>query len=229
MYGDNIRNVRAWTSREELLFGAPSNGGKCGNVRMPDFPHCEDSLYLEFLHRREVLGMRVDGRWLQVQMLVLVQENCPDHPKASTFVASQGWVTNWKKRYRVTNKCKTNNQPTTVAERLPTIRKFHRHLQEEVFQRGQVLPRQVFYMDQVPNPYVQPQAYKRSLNSIGRMCAIKLPFKSAYKRIMTLQITECAEVEEPQPVLLSCLLRGTGMRPSAEEKALWDSMVKSCL
>jgi hypothetical protein len=74
-------------------------------------------------------------------------------------------------------------------------------------------------MDQVPNSYVQPQAYKRSLNSIRRMCAIKLSFKSARKRIMTLQITECAEVKEPQPVLLSCLLRGTGMRPSAEEKA----------
>jgi len=57
---------------------ASSKDFKSGGTRSALFPKCEDQLYLDFLHRREIVGLHVGGKWLRVRMLDDVVENKKD-------------------------------------------------------------------------------------------------------------------------------------------------------
>jgi hypothetical protein len=223
--GDNLRNLRRWVEARQTIEKATSKAFRSGAVRSALFPKCEDQLYLDFLHRREVVGLHVGGRWLRLRMMELVHRmHPPDHSGVATFNATDSWCTKWKKRYRVRSRARTKKQDTPVADRLEAIRDFHKFLQEDVFQSGGVLPRQIYYMDQVPYSHTQPQAYRRSLNSIGRSCFIKLPFKSADKRFCSIQLTTCADLEELDRVPIAFILRGKGLQLGKEETALWSAL-----
>ena len=223
--GEKVANLLSWVKKREKIKKACSKAFRSGDVRPPLFPKCEDQLYLDFLHRREIVGLRVGGKWLQVRMLELVHRmHPPNHSNVDKFKATDGWCSKWKKRYRVRSKARTKKQATPVAERLGAIKEFHKFLQEVVFESGQVLPRQIYYMDQIPYAHTQPQAHRRSLNSIGRSCFLKVPFKSADKRFCSIQMTTCADLDELHRVPLAFILRGQGLQLGEDETALWSAL-----
>ena len=180
------RNLSRWVQAKEVLFTSLANRHRSGGVRSAQFPEREDQLFMLFLYRRTVQGLAVNGKWLCIRMRELVLEFETDD--VAEEYPTSGWLKNWKKRYQVQSMYKTNNQPTTIQQRLPAIKKFHKFFQEKIVAHLGVAPEQIFYMDQIPVPYVQANAARRTLNVKGTSCHIKSPYKGAEKRLLTMQV-----------------------------------------
>jgi len=80
--GEKVANLLSWVEKREKIKKACSKAFRSGDMRPPLFPKCEDQLYLDFLHRREIVGLRVGGKWLRVRMLELVHRM---HPPNHSF------------------------------------------------------------------------------------------------------------------------------------------------
>ena len=142
-----IRSLSRWVKAKEVLLKSLANRHRSAGVRRAEYPLREDQLFMLFLYRREVLGLSVNGKWLCLRMRELVLEF--ETGVLPPLYPSNGWLDGWKKRYRVGNMYKTNNQPTPILQRLPGIKKFHKFFQEKIVNELGVHENQIFYMDQV--------------------------------------------------------------------------------
>ena len=153
-------------------------------------------------------------------------------PTWNLFRASAGWVTGFKKRYRISYQCLTNKKSTHILEKLPLIKKFHRFLADlqmsqgppqssRCIKYGRFPAHRRFHMDQVPLAFVLDS--ERTLSSIGESVWMAVPKGSGLaKRQATLQV--CIRPEGEQLVKLLIIFRGTGSRLNQEERDLYASL-----
>jgi hypothetical protein len=177
----------------------------------------ETHLYLRFLYRRTVKGLKVTRKWLKKEMLGLLADVSGIHKKKM----SDGWASGFCRRYQITKQARNNKKQEGLEKRLPRIRDFHRWLiygvQRSDPQRcpkyGRFPARRMFHMDQIPIPFSISSKY--TLNMKGQRCWIAEPGDSGLdKRQMTLQLT--IRAEGPQIVMPEDILRGGGDVDQAE-------------
>jgi hypothetical protein len=183
------------------------------------YPHLESILYSRFLWRRKYLRLRTSTDWEKRNMLAIFNTHYQSLGEIPPqFLASDGWCTNFNRRWDITYQCRTNKHKRTVMERLPQIARFHQWLiygvQRSAPQRcpiyGRYPPHLMYHMDQVPLPFAPTS--KRTLNMRGEACEVKLPGgSSTEKRFCTLQVCICAQADQ-QNVKLVIIFRGQGKR-----------------
>ena len=99
--------LSGWKSTSSGLFSAQSLGqGHLRNLRNTSrawYSKEEDELYVRFIFGREVKGFKLDDTWLQDEMESILEESKPDG--WDNFKCSPGWLSGFKKRYRIQTKC----------------------------------------------------------------------------------------------------------------------------
>ena len=229
-HGLSKASISEWSKRRLQLLRARSEG--LGPVRKlqtgtkVQYPLIENELYMIFLWRRDILGLSVDGKWLQKQMLTLLRDFEPAGWR--TFKCSTGWLGGFKVRYRISYQCRTVKKYQTIISRLPKIKGFHRWLralQRSGVQRCPIYGRfpadHMFHMDQSPLPFVLFS--NRSLNSIGKPCFIRMPYGSGLdKRMATIQL--CLRAAGEQIVRIAIVFRGKGVGLCAEERVAYAAL-----
>jgi hypothetical protein len=228
----NKSELSRWNNKRNKIFAmARSSGNSRLRKQREDggrFPAAEAALYGEFLWRRRYLRRKTTKHWLRVRMRYIVQR---DHAGAvGAFNASEGWCSNFCRRWRISSQCRTNKHKQSVTDRLPAIRKFHQWLiyglqrsePERCPKYGRFPPNRMYHMDQVPLPF--SPGSERTLNMIGEACEMLQPGgSSSTKRFCTLQVTMCAEADGDQPKI-EIYFSTAGSRLSAQEKALYKSL-----
>lgn len=229
--GIGKKNVSLWRKNRFKLFAAMSQGkGSHRTLREGTrvwFPKEEAALYMNFAYRRQILGLKTTDFWLKVEMTALLAYFLPGD--WYRFKCSNGWVTGFKKRYRIASLCRTNKKDRPISERIEDIKKFHRWLLLDLQQSNpQICPiygrfpaDHMFHMDQIPLPFALD--CKRSLNAKGDPVFILMPRGSGLdKRQATIQLT--IRAEGPQIVRCAIIFRGYGKRISAEERQLYADL-----
>jgi hypothetical protein len=92
------------------------------------YPEVEDEVYMNFCWRRQVDGLKTTDMWLQSEMIR--QLNIFKPQGYAEFQASPGWLSGFKKRYRICMRSRTNKKHIPIHERLVYIRQFHQELQQ---------------------------------------------------------------------------------------------------
>jgi len=163
------KNICDWSGDRNTLFLARSLG--YGNLRAVvsvskvRWPEQEDEVYLHFVIRRELEGLVTDDQWLKDKMDEVLASDKPGGWEQ--FGASDGWVTAFKKRYRLTRQCQTNKKHLSLQEKLPSVRKFHSWLiytlQRSAPQRcpkyGRFPGHSIFHMDQASTIEIYVESY----------------------------------------------------------------------
>ena len=120
------------------------------------FAPAEVDLYSMFQARRKK-GLRVNERWLCVQMKKLVRTHYGDEP-ADKFRGSYGWVWRFARRHDISLRRSNNHKNTSVMERLPKIKRWHARLRRRLrtgppsnvhVKWGRWLPKNRLNVDQV--------------------------------------------------------------------------------
>ena len=156
--GVSKQDISKWNSDSLKLFCAQANGHghkrKLQNFSLVYYPRVEDDLYVNFLIRRESLGLPASDRWIQREMRLVLEEHQP--PDWKNFRSSPGWLSGFKRRYRISSQARTNKKEVPILERLPTLQKFHRWLHGVRCSTPHTCPRygrfsgcHIFHMDQV--------------------------------------------------------------------------------
>ena len=218
--------------REKLYEAQRLGYGGCRNiitVSRVRYPEQENELYLRFVHRRIHLGLKTTDIWLRLMMQELLRVHGWEE-----FMYSNGWVTAFKERYRITSQARTNKKQLPLSERLGRIKIFHQwllgELQRSDPQRcpkyGRFAADHMFHMDQIPLPFVLDSG--RSLNQIGEPVFIFQPAGSGLdKRQATIQL--CIRAEGNEGVRIALIFRGIGKRLRQEEKAAYRVLSSTTL
>jgi hypothetical protein len=90
-----------------------------GATRKPDFPDCEDELYVRFLFRRLALGYPCNHFWLISEFKKILVEASPPEYKGKKY--SKGWVVRFCVRYRITTQAKNNIKEVDQVDRAKAI------------------------------------------------------------------------------------------------------------
>lgn len=144
---------------------------------------------------------------------------------------SDGWVTNFLKRWKISRVCRTNVHKLSFHERLPRIQQFHRKLIYEVqrsmprrcLKYGRFPPARIFSMDQSPMEVnFDP---KHTYNPKGKVAELAIG-KELSMRICTLQLWINPLSSQMQKLPLEIIFFGTGKRTSrnAAELDFYDTM-----
>ena len=81
----------------EAVQNAQRGSRRGGATRKPDFPDCEDELYVRFLFRRLALGYPCNHFWLISEFKKILVEASPPEYKGKKY--SKGWVVRFCMRY----------------------------------------------------------------------------------------------------------------------------------
>ena len=165
------------------------------------------------------MGIKVSRLLLRIHFWKLLKISKPEGYEK--FGCSQGWCTNFCKRYRISRQCRNNNKKLPVAARLPQIMRFHKWLLHVVQMTlphrcpiyGRYPARFMFHMDQVPLEFCFRN--RRSLNPMADECWIFQPGSGLEKRQCSLIM--CVRPEGDQIVKPFLIFRGTGKRLPREE------------
>jgi hypothetical protein len=208
----NINDIRSGKNNKRY---------KNGSGRRPDFPDCEDELYIRVIGRRVHHGFPVNHFWLQLEFEKILTEVRPSHPKKGDdywekFKCSWGWTVGFCVRYSLTTQAKNNIKAHDVVERTEALQSFHRYWLSVVqpsppqtcAKYGRFGPKNILHCDQVPLPFASP--HTTTLNPKGaKTCRIAGPNTSGMeKRQSTLQLWICADWEN-QYVLPTLIFRGS--------------------
>ena len=189
-----------------------------GATRGPDFPISEGELYKDFIHNRFVLGVPQDEYDLRKRMREIVntlKEGTEE--KRAKFTYSDGWLTGFKRRHRISSQKRTEKKSKTFRERRQAVYAFHmgiwclqniiHPLRDRIW--GYWTPQQIYHVDQIPLPFYLGS--KRSLNPRGSYCWIRDVGKGGLdKRQASIILTICAE--GPQDVKCLLIVAGTGRK-----------------
>jgi hypothetical protein len=83
--------------------------------------------------RRQLFGLVTDDAWLKATMDELLLTDQP--PKWEKIQASNGWVTAFNKRSRISSQYQTNKKNTPLFKKIPLVQKFHQWLLLDLQQR----------------------------------------------------------------------------------------------
>jgi hypothetical protein len=217
-YNRSKINVSDWSRDRIRLLRARSESTGNGSLRYLQmvsrvfFPEAEDRLFMSFHIRRDRIGLKTGDIWLRLEMRDILAKLKP--PGWEEFCSSPGWLSGFKRRYRISSQVRTNKKHCPIEERLPEIAAFHRDLLTLRLSAPQTCPRYgrfspgaYFHMDQIPLPFVL--ASERSLNEIGQPNFILMPKGSGLdKRQCSIQL--CIRAEGRQLVRPMVIFRGTG-------------------
>jgi hypothetical protein len=120
--GISAKNVSTWSAVREKLFAARANG--FGHLRSlvlvsrVQFGPQEDQLYMEFHINRQLEGLPTADQWIKDTMDQILFEDKP--PNWNLFRASAGWVTGFKKRYRI-SKIHSHFRKTSLDQKVSSL------------------------------------------------------------------------------------------------------------
>ena len=228
-----------WSGKErEHIFAMAVKHGcarkhRTGKPNVGLFPLAEIMVFGRFLYRRQQQRLPVHRDWLQQEMLSVLARSNPGNAAPvliDNFVASEGWASNFCRRFGISSQCRTNKHVLSITERLPEIREFHQFLMYDLQARlpsrcpiyGRFPAKYMFHLDQSPLPFVSTT--KATLNVIGDQCSMGEPGGSGgTKRFCTLQICICASGPH-QCVKLEIYFRGKGKRLTPDEWAHYEAL-----
>ena len=223
--------ISKWYADKDNILATQKLGyGGCRNVLKTSrvhYPEQETELYLRFVYRRKHLGLKTTDLWLQLVMQELLTAHKPTGYEH--FKYSNGWVSGFKNRYRITYQTRTNKKKLPLAERLHRIKTFHKWLLHTLQRSGPIrcvkygrFPADhIFHQDQIPLPFVLHS--DRTLNQVGEPVFIFQPNGSGLdKRQATIQL--CIRAEGDQCVRIALIFRGEGKRLKSEEKATYRAL-----
>ena len=221
--GYDRSTLSKWIKKREQIQTACKDGRakkRRDTMRDPQFCTEEIEVYLKFLYRRFGQGKKVRRRWLRNEMRKLVRVS--DNPNAAKFKASDGWLTRFLKRWKITHQCRTNAKHQTVEQRIETIKKFHRQLREiqtseprRCEKYGRFPGTHMFHCDQVPIQFTGGDRHS-TLNPKGCQsgCRIGSLETDEDKRFATLQVT--IRAAESQIVDIELIFAGAGQVSQVE-------------
>jgi hypothetical protein len=192
------------------------------------FPIQQLVLFEHFIYRREVLGLVTGGPKIKDMFRDILRHTATGW-ESLTF--SEGWLTNWKRRFNVCGKVGTRKKPKPLREMLPRIAEFHRQLIYQLprsievaaphAKYGAFPPSHRWHMDQVPLPFVV-QVRKRTLqrrrDEDGHYVPawVRMPATSGLDKRQA-SLMPCIRPEGDQSVPLLLIFRGKGCSPSMGE------------
>ena len=223
--------ISKWNTNRMFIFEMAAVQGKSklhkARPSKADYPHAETRLYVKFVYRRNVQGLKTSRRWLARHFRVTLIELGID-PSGCAF--SGGLISNFCRRWAISNQCRTNKKQLSVEARLPQIQGFHRYLhhgiQRTLPQRcpkyGRFPPDRMFHFDQVPVAFCSSQ--KKTLNPVGSRCIRLSEPKGGTlsKRQGTINLTIRAEGE--QVVKPEMIFRGEECPTEGEEAELYKRL-----
>jgi hypothetical protein len=191
--------------------------------RLPQYPAHEAELFIRFYMWKVCNGLRVGDHWLKYQFTQILAEH-GIFPKQ----ISPGWLSRFKRRFRITSQVITNKHASSVADRLPQIQNFHRYIlfvQNRGIQRderyGRYPPTHMFHFDQIPLPFVMNAHKSLNIKGFGTNRVATLHTTGLDKRQATIHL--CIRAEGEQFVKPAIIFRGLG---KALTQAEWDEYAK---
>jgi hypothetical protein len=125
--GISRSDISKWKLAREALFDAQRAGA--GQKRYLQkktrawHSKEEDELYVRFIYRREIQGLKTTDSQLVDMMQEILEEFKPQG--YANFKCSPGWLSGFKKRYKITCQKRNNKKHLPIIERVPVIRSFH--------------------------------------------------------------------------------------------------------
>lgn len=174
----------------------------------------EVELYERFCFRRLCQRKEVARSWFKEVMTWLLRKK---GVLRLGVEVSDGWLTNFLRRWRITRVCRTNIHKLSLAERMPRIQRFHRKLiycvQRSMPRRcmkyGRFPAHRMWHTDQSPMELTYD--CKHTYNPLGQPAELAVG-KSTSMRICTLQLWICPDVAQIRKVKLEIIFFGTGAR-----------------
>ena len=127
--GIDPSQLSRWLTQKQaflLLAENRNNLHRLSKGQPPQFVACEDLLYERFLYRRLCQGLTVDNYWLRAEFRNILNIKKPKG--YITARLSNGWLCGFLLRYNISNRMKTEKKMKSVAERIDTIRQFHKDI-----------------------------------------------------------------------------------------------------
>ena len=146
--GVSSSDVSRWQLARTTLFHAQRAGHgqkryMLGKTRVW-YSREEDEVYVRFIYRREVQGLKTGDNDLVLMMHDTLVEFQP--PGWKNFKCSPGWLSKFKKRYKISSQQRNNKKHLPIHERAPALRSFHMWLLHTLQRSApQTCPRYVLY------------------------------------------------------------------------------------
>ena len=226
-FGIPTSNVSRWYQESfDIDFWSTCRKPRQKVEERAQFCEAERELNERFLHRRKVLGFFVDGHWLRHEMRKFLKVFRP--PGWKTFSYSNGWLSRFCTRYRISSQARTDHKSQSVEYRVGQVTNFiSEYLDtqksgpavDSVF--GRFSPDRHWHVDQIPMPFSFPRT--RSLNPIGTPCLIKgLGSSALSKRQCSIHLTIRAQGEQIVPPVI--IFAGLGKDQSEDEIRAWAEL-----
>ncbi len=101
------KNISLWSGHRQKIFEAQAQGYRNGNYRSlvlscrVGYLEQEKKVYIEFVWRRRVLGLKATEAWIVWAMVRIL---AIDQPKGwQDFRVSNGWLENFKDRWKISS------------------------------------------------------------------------------------------------------------------------------
>lgn len=181
-----------------------------------------DAVYI----RRQFLGLWVDKYWLRAEFIAILELTKPDG--YLDFKCSNGWVSGFCSRWKITKQHRTNKKDIPVSVKMPLLQEMHRQmymLQAESREGkdpiyGRFSPLHMFSADQSPSEFAMPG--KTTLNISGTPCWMWQPGSGLDKRFITIHL--CIRAGGKQVIKPVVIFRGQGIAMSQEEIDFLNSL-----
>ena len=221
----SIVDLQSATARRITL-----HGGKRGGF----YPVMEAELHKLYRQQRSK-GLRVNNRWLVVNMRKLIRTHLGDEP-ADRFKGSYGWIWRFARRFDMRMRRSNNHKHQHVSARLPRIKRWHARLRRRLSKGsnldpiwGRWLPKNRLSVDQVPCNLREGAKCTYDEKGARRVWLAGCKQDDG-KRFCTLQIIARAENGDPSLPLhgqpkVGVIFRGQGLRISDEEREGWHKDV----
>lgn len=229
--------LRKWVQERKRIFRNANKRGNTVKTRRrnvpPKFPKGEMMLYGRFMYMRVFERVKVHRKYLREAMVDIVKRKDPDGLRGTLPLGwrpSEGWASNFCRRWEISSQCITNNHTQSITERMPQMQAFHRFL---IYDMQHRLPRRcpkygrfpqdrIYHMDQSPLPFASTG--RKTLSAKREQVHVKTHGGSGdLKRFCTLQICICAQGNN-QIVKIEIYFRGQGLRVTRLEREHFEKL-----
>ncbi|MEL7340208.1 MAG: hypothetical protein AAGM67_06955, partial [Bacteroidota bacterium] len=238
--GIPIDTIRRWPAKEDAIRTAASksitrNILSLGRKSVARYPIMEQKLFKLFQRKRSK-GLRVSGLFLRINASRIVK-TVYGADSAESFLASQGWLMRFTKRYRISFRRTTSNKaPSAVPPE--TLRRFHTTLRafclvgtdDKDGEFGRFPPERRLNLDQTPLPFAM--GLEATWSETGaKDVRLAHPPSGLEKRQATIQILfrpppfQNSATQNCYQPKLTLVFRGAGLRISMEEQKAWHADV----
>jgi len=220
------KNISMWSKLRQQLFEAQAQGyGSYRSLALASrvrYLEQEKKVYMEFVWRRRVLGLKATEAWIAWAMEKILAIDQPN--EWQDFRYSNGWLDKFKDRWKISSLCVTNKKSRPIALKEPLLKSFHKWFLRDLQLSlgppyrcpiyGRFSAASMFAMDQIPLPFVLDN--KRTMSEQGQPVFLRVPKGSGLdKRQASIQV--CLRAEGEQVVRVALIFRGTGQRIQPQE------------